>query len=129
MPRRCSQFLAAHEKCLNRRFKYDSVQFVNAYSARHEKRMQWLSLGWLLALGAMALVGPYGLLAWSEQSALLDRREQQIDALRSDRAVLANRVERLNPAHVDPDLASELARQNLNVAHPDEYIIDLDQQP
>lgn len=102
---------------------------MNGYSARREKRMQWLSLGWLLVLGALALVGPYGMLSWSEQSALLDRREQQIEVLRSDRAVLANRVERLNPAQVDPDLASELARQNLNVAHPDEYIIDLEEQP
>jgi hypothetical protein len=27
---------------------------------------------------------------------------------------------------VDPDLATELVRRNLNVAHPDEYIIELD---
>lgn len=102
---------------------------MNGYSAKREQRTQWLSLGWLLLLGAMALVGPYGLLSWSEQSSLLDRREQQIVALQEDRAVLANRVDRLNPAHVDPDLASELARKDLNVAHPDEYIIDLDEQP
>jgi cell division protein FtsB len=91
--------------------------------------MQWLSLCWLLVLGAMALVGPYGLLEWSEQSSLLDRREQQIVALQEDRAVLANRVELLNPGHVDPDFATEITRNNLNVAHPDEYIIDLEVQP
>lgn len=100
---------------------------MNAHSARREQRTQWLSLAWLLGLGAMALIGPYGLLAWSEQSSLLERREQQIAALQEQRSVLENRVDRLNPDHVDPDLASELARQNLNVAHPDEYIIDLDQ--
>jgi cell division protein FtsB len=102
---------------------------MNAYSARHEKRMQWLSLAWLLLLGGLALVGPFGLLSWGEQSALLDRREQQIAALMEERAVLANRVDRLDPGNVDPDLASELARENLNVAHPDEYIIDLEPQP
>jgi cell division protein FtsB len=105
------------------------LRTMNGYSAKREKRMQWLSLAFLLLLGAMSLVGPYGLLAWGEQSALLERREQQIASLEEDRAVLANRVERLNPAHVDPDFASELARKDLNVAHPDEYIIDLEPQP
>lgn len=100
---------------------------MNAQSARREKRMQWFSLAWLLGLGAMALIGPFGLLAWSEQSSLLDHREQQIAALEEQRAVLRNRVELLDPDHVDPDLASEQVRQNLNVAHPDEYVIDLEQ--
>ncbi|MEO5707402.1 MAG: septum formation initiator family protein [Alteraurantiacibacter sp.] len=102
---------------------------MNGYSAKREQRMQWLSLAWLLLLGAMALVGPYGLLSWSEQSALLDRREQQIADLQEDRAALANRVDLLDPDHVDPDFATEITRDNLNVAHPDEYIIDLDEQP
>ena len=35
----------------------------------------------------------------------------------------------LHPSHIDPDLAGELVRRNLNVAHPDEYVMDLDQQP
>lgn len=89
--------------------------------------MQWFSLAWLLGLGAMALIGPFGLLAWSEQSGLLEHREQQIAALEQQRAELENRVEQLDPDHVDPDLASELVRRNLNVAHPDEYVIDLEQ--
>lgn len=100
---------------------------MNAHSARREQRMQWLSLAWLLALGGLALIGPFGLLSWSEQSTLLDRREQQIAALEEQRAVLRNRVDLLDPDHVDPDLASEQVRQNLNVAHPDEYVIDLPQ--
>ncbi len=100
---------------------------MNAHSARREKRMQWFSLAWLLGLGAMALIGPFGLLAWSEQASLLEHREQQIIALEEQRAVLRNRVDLLDPDHVDPDLASEQVRQNLNVAHPDEYVIDLDQ--
>lgn len=100
---------------------------MNAHSVRREQRMQWFSLAWLLALGALALVGPYGLLSWSEQSSMLERREQQIAALQEQRDVLQNRVELLDPDHVDPDLASEQVRQNLNVAHPDEYVIDLEQ--
>lgn len=89
--------------------------------------MQLFSLAWLLGLGALALVGPFGLLAWSEQSSLLAHRQQQIASLEEQRAVLRNRVDLLDPEHVDPDLASEQVRQNLNVAHPDEYVIDLEQ--
>jgi hypothetical protein len=36
---------------------------------------------------------------------------------------LRNRVALLDPRHVDPDLAGELLRKNLNVAHPDEVIM------
>lgn len=82
----------------------------------------------LLVLGALALMGPYGLLSWGENVALLDRREQQIAVLEAQRDELQNLVERLNPDHVDPDLATELLRRKLNVAHPDDYLIELDQQ-
>lgn len=91
--------------------------------------MQALALGWLLLIGALALGGPYGLLSWGEQSAQLEARERQIDRLEEERAVLENRNTLLDPDNVDPDLASELVRENLNVVHPDEYVIDLDEQP
>ena len=96
---------------------------------KSEKRMQLLALGWLLVLGALALVGPYGMLSWGEQSALLEKRQEKIAALEEERGALENRVELLDPEHVDPDLSSELVRQNLNVAHPDEYVVDLDMEP
>lgn len=98
-------------------------------SAKRERTIQLLALGWLLLLGALALIGPYGLLAWGEQGALLEQRQERITLLREERAVLANRVDLLNPDNVDADLASELVRENLNVVHRDEYVIDLDQQP
>lgn len=98
-------------------------------SAKRERTIQFLALGWLLLLGALALIGPYGLLAWGEQGALLEQRQERITLLREERAVLANRVDLLNPDNVDADLASELVRENLNVVHRDEYVIDLDQQP
>jgi cell division protein FtsB len=96
---------------------------------KNEKRMQLLALGWLLVLGALALVGPYGMLSWGEQSVLLEKRQERIAALEEERGALENRVELLDPDHVDPDLSSELVRQNLNVAHPDEYVVDLEMQP
>jgi cell division protein FtsB len=102
---------------------------MNAMSAKRERTIQLLALGWLLLLGALTLVGPYGLLAWGEQGALLEQRQERIAVLRDEKSVLENRVDLLNPDNVDPDLASELVRENLNVAHRDEYVIDLEEQP
>ncbi len=102
---------------------------MNSHADKREKRMQLLALGWLLILGALALFGPYGMLSWGEQSALLEKRQETIAALEEERGALANRVDLLDPDHVDPDLSSELVRQNLNVARPDEYVVELDEQP
>lgn len=102
---------------------------MNAPSARRDKLAQFLALGWLLMLGGLALFGPYGLLSWGELKAKLAQREQQIQVLLEQMAVLENRKDLLDPRNVDPDLASELVRQNLNVVHPDEYVIDLEVEP
>jgi cell division protein FtsB len=93
--------------------------------SRREKRVQVAALGWLLFLGGMALAGPSGVLAWGENLSLLDKREVQIKELQAERNELRNRVALLDPAHVDPDLAGELVRKNLNVVHPDEVVITL----
>ncbi len=103
---------------------------MNAGPARNdiarEKLVRLGALAILLALGGLALAGPYGLLSWGENVALLDKREHRIAELRTQRDVLQNLVERLNPEHVDPDLATELMRKKLNVAHPDEYVIEIE---
>jgi cell division protein FtsB len=80
----------------------------------------------LLGLGGLALAGPYGLLEWGESQAVLDERRARIAELEERRDEYRNLNERLDPENVDPDLATELVRRNLNVAHPDEYIIELD---
>jgi cell division protein FtsB len=91
-----------------------------------EKLSRFGALAVLLVLAGLALAGPYGLLAWSENLALLDQRQHQIVALKEERAELQNLVTQLDPDHVDPDLATELVRRNLNVAHEDEYVLELD---
>jgi cell division protein FtsB len=93
-----------------------------------EKLTQLAALGWLLLLGGMALAGPYGVLAWGENLALLDKREKQITALEQEAKRLDNLVALLDPNHVDADLSTELLRRDLNLAHPDEYIIELQRQ-
>ena len=93
-----------------------------------EKLVQFAALGWLLLLGGLAFAGPYGVLAWGEGLSLLDKREAQIAALEKETERLENLVVLLDPEEIDADLSTELLRRDLNVAHPDEYILDLRQQ-
>ena len=84
-----------------------------------------LALAFLLAIGGYAVLGPTGMLAWTEYNAKYDKRQKELTALEKERDALANRVELLSPENVDSDLATELIREKLNVAHPDEIIVPL----
>ena len=105
---------------------------MNAVMTRNDvvrEKLSWFgALGFLLVLAGLALAGPYGLLAWSENLSLLEQRQQQIAALEAERDDLKNSVALLDPDHVDPDLSTELVRRNLNVAQEDEYVLDLQPQ-
>ena len=94
-----------------------------------EKLTRFGALGFLLVLAGLALAGPYGLLSWGENIALLEQRQDRIATLEAERAELQNLVTQLDPDNVDPDLATELVRRNLNVAHPDEYVLELEKRP
>jgi cell division protein FtsB len=85
--------------------------------------VQVIALGSLLAMGAWALAGPSGLLAWSENMRMLDQRRAEVKQLVAQREELKNRVGLLDPHHADPDLAGELLRSNLNVVHEDEMVM------
>lgn len=95
---------------------------------KRERLTQAAALCLLLLVGTAAIAGPSGLLAWSENLRLLDKRHDQIARLEHDRAELKLLVNGLNPNHADPDLVGELIRENLNVVHPDEVVISLDTQ-
>jgi len=77
----------------------------------------------LIVLGALALVGPTGVRAWSDSARMLKEREAELARLQAKRDQIANRVDLLDPRNADPDLVGELLRKNLNVAHPDEVVI------
>lgn len=77
----------------------------------------------LLFLLGIALAGPSGILAWSEYNRTLAEHHTQLEQLKAERDVLKNRVALLNPNSVDPDMAGELLRKDLNVVHPDEMVI------
>ncbi|MBS0474709.1 MAG: septum formation initiator family protein [Proteobacteria bacterium] len=88
-----------------------------------EQATQAIALCCLLIMAALTLVGPSGLLAWSDNSRLLQQRQKEVRDLTAQRNELRNRVALLNPSHVDPDIAGELVRRNLNVVHPDEMVM------
>jgi cell division protein FtsB len=73
-----------------------------------------------------AVSGPTGIGAWREYQQ--QRRALETDAahVAEQRAALARQIKLLDPKGVDPDLAEELVRQNLNVVKPDEVIVTLD---
>ena len=84
-----------------------------------------LALITLLAIGAYAILGPTGLLAWSDYQQRLDQREAELASLQQERNGLRNRIDLLDPNGADPDLVGELMRKKLNVASPDEIIVPL----
>ncbi len=77
----------------------------------------------LIVLAAIMVAGPSGLLAWRDYHQQLDRDRGEIARLTAQRDGLKNRVALLDPRHVDPDLAGELLRRDLNVIHPDELVM------
>lgn len=111
---------------------YDSVGFMDTSMPRIEKQKDRMShfgaLSCLLGLGALAILGPFGILSWGEDMALLENRVERIAALEQEQGDYKNLVSLLDPRHVDPDLSTELVRRNLNVVHPDEFIIELERQ-
>lgn len=90
------------------------------------RRSETVALVILLALAGLAIAGPSGLFAWSENLRLRDTRETRLAQLEVKVAHLRNRVDLLDPAKADPDLAGELVRSQMGVVHPDEVIVKID---
>lgn len=121
---------------LNPRVNYDSVALMDGRDhLSHTMRPNvllpsdpiklWSALLLLLVLSGLAIAGPWGVLAWYENAAALETREEQIAVLKEDLAALENRVRLLDPNNADPDLAGELVRRNLGVLHADEVVVTL----
>ncbi|MGY6638322.1 MAG: FtsB family cell division protein [Erythrobacter sp.] len=95
---------------------------------QREQLRQFAALAVLLVLTGLAIAGPTGLLAWSENAAELELRKAEIAELTARRDALRNRVMLLDPQAADDDLASELVRENLGVMHEDEVVLTLDDE-
>ncbi len=90
------------------------------------ERAKFLGLaGAFCFIAGLAIAGPSGVLAWSENLRLRDQRSAQLAVLEQERATLEHRVILLDPNSADPDLVNELIRENLNVVHPDEVVVTL----
>lgn len=94
--------------------------------ASDSKLKRVVALGALLLMMGFAVAGPTGLLAWSENAAALETRKAEIAKLTAQRDALRNRVVLLDPEAADPDLASELVREQLGVMREDEVVITLE---
>lgn len=82
-----------------------------------------LTAAFLGYFGYHALSGSYGLLALSGFEAEAAQLEQQFAELQTERETLEDRAALLRPAGLDPDMVDELARRNLNVIAPNEFVI------
>jgi cell division protein FtsB len=91
------------------------------------RRSESLALLALLAMAGLAIAGPSGIFAWSENLRLRDARQAHLARLEIETAHLRNRVELLDPAHADPDLAGELVRSQMGVVHPDEVVVKIEE--
>ncbi len=72
-----------------------------------------------------AITGPTGVLAWRGFAQEKAELQEQVASRAEARAALEKQVQLLDPEGVDPDLADELVRRNLNVVKPDEVIVTL----
>ena len=73
-----------------------------------------------------AISGPTGALAWRDYNDQRRALETRVAVVAEQKAAIARQIKLLDPDGVDPDLADELVRQNLNVVKPDEIIVTLD---
>ena len=84
-----------------------------------------LALIALLVIASYALLGPTGIIAWTDYRAALNERTVELADLQKERDALRNRQRLLDRDNVDPDLAGELMRKELNVVAPDEVVVPM----
>jgi cell division protein FtsB len=84
-----------------------------------------LALFVLLGIATYALLGPTGIIAWTDYRAALQQRSKDLAVLEKERDALRNRQRLLDRNNVDPDLAGELMRRELNVVAPDEVVVPM----
>ena len=70
-----------------------------------------------------AVQGDRGFLAWLRLTQDLDQAKMTAVEVEAQRERLEQRVDRLQPEHLDPDLLDERARALLNLGRHDEVVI------
>ena len=74
-------------------------------------------------LSLAALQGEHGLFSLFRTESEETRLQEELDALRAERAAIANKTHRLSSEALDLDLLDEQARRGLGLGRPDEIII------
>ncbi|HIP23692.1 MAG TPA: septum formation initiator family protein [Rhodobacteraceae bacterium] len=89
-------------------------------------------IGYLTSVSVVALVayfsysaiqGPYGMLTLFKIETKEAQLQMQLDVLRQERAIAANRAYRLSDEYLDLDLLDEQARKVLGFIRGDEIIV------
>ena len=80
----------------------------------------------LLYVGYQTVQGERGVLGWMERSAEVERTRAEVAALAAERQTLERRVSQLRTDNLDLDLLDQEARRLLNLGHPDEEVLFLD---
>ena len=80
----------------------------------------------LLYVGYQTVQGERGVLGWMERSAEVERIRAEVPALAAERQTLERRVSQLRTDNLDLDLLDQEARRLLNLGHPDEEVLFLD---
>jgi cell division protein FtsB len=99
---------------------------LHRLEARH-----WLivfAYGLAVYFGYHAVIGSRGLLAWRQLNQDIAATQQELATVRAERQALEDKVRRLRPGSLDPDLIDELARRQLSLAGPLDVIILLDEE-
>jgi len=78
--------------------------------------------------GYSGIVGPRGLLAWSETEDQLAMSQTELAQIREERIALQRRINLLNEEAIDPDLLEEVARATLAQGRPGEVAIPREKQ-
>lgn len=88
----------------------------------------WFSAGilFLIYFGFHGLYGNRGLYAHEETQRRISKLEVILETLEAERADLQYRIDLIAGPSRDHDFVDELARAQLNMAHPDEWVIFVD---
>ena len=75
-----------------------------------------------------AVQGPHGLKAFAAQEAMLKQAQADLAAATADRDAWQRRVHALESDHLDRDMLDERARALLNLANPNDIIVQYSQK-
>ena len=75
-----------------------------------------------------AVQGPHGLKAFASQQAMLQQAQADLAAANADRDAWQRRVRALEGDHLDRDMLDERARTLLNLANPNEIVVQYSAQ-